>query len=55
MSPFVAIVAALALLIVLCACSRWLASAVLAMASACVLGVVFAVAGLSRDSGENAE
>jgi len=49
MSPLIITLMVLTLFVALCACSRWLASAVIAMVSACVLGVVFAVAGLSKD------
>ena len=49
MSPLIVAIMVVLAFVGLCACSRWLASAVLAAGSACVLGVVFAVAGLLKD------
>ena len=49
MSPLIVAVMIILAFVGLCACSRWLASAAMALAATCVLGVVFVLAGLSKD------
>ncbi len=49
MSPLIIALMVIAIVGVLCACSRWLASAVVTFVAVCMLSVVFAVAGLLKD------